>query len=101
MCSIERLLRFPAKYVPAFHAALQEFVARVVSLDPEQRKQQQQSHQQHADEWFIGLCGNFGAYQLSPRSLSASFLRSLVCVEGIATKCTNTAIALGLARLHG
>jgi DNA replication licensing factor MCM3 len=80
-----RLLRFPTKYVPAFHSALQEFVARVVILDPEQRKQQQQ---QRTDEWFIGLRGNFGAYQLSPRSLSAVYLRSLVCVEGIATKCT-------------
>jgi DNA replication licensing factor MCM3 len=34
------------------------------------------------------LEGAFGAHQVSPRELSASLLRQLVCVEGIVTKCS-------------
>ena len=36
----------------------------------------------------IGLEGNFGTNQVSPRGLLATFLSRLVCIEGIVTKCS-------------
>ena len=35
----------------------------------------------------VGFEGSFGAKHVSPRTLTSSVLGSLVCVEGIVTKC--------------
>lgn len=37
----------------------------------------------------ISTLGSFGHQHVSPRGLLASYLRTLVCVEGIVTKCTS------------
>ena len=36
----------------------------------------------------IGVEGSFGSHHVSPRGLTATLLNSLVCVEGIVTKCS-------------
>lgn len=37
----------------------------------------------------LGTRCSFGHQHVSPRGLLASYLRTLVCVEGIVTKCTS------------
>ncbi|KAM8966436.1 maternal DNA replication licensing factor mcm3 isoform 2-T2 [Pelodytes ibericus] len=61
----------------AFQRALKELVA---SIDATYAKQ--------FDEFSVGFEGSFGAKHVSPRTLTASFLGNLVCVEGIVTKCS-------------
>ncbi len=39
------------------------------------------------EEFHVGFEGSFGSKHVSPRTLSARFLGSLLCVEGIVTKC--------------
>ena len=39
------------------------------------------------EELHVGLEGSFGSKHVTPRSLSAAHLGSMVCVEGIVTKC--------------
>lgn len=38
------------------------------------------------EEFHVGFEGSFGSKHVSPRTLSARFLGSLLCVEGIVTK---------------
>ncbi|KAM4689772.1 maternal DNA replication licensing factor mcm3 [Discoglossus pictus] len=63
--------------VIAFQRALKELVA---SIDATYAKQ--------FEEFNVGFEGSFGTKHLSPRTLTAHFLGSLVCVEGIVTKCS-------------
>ena len=37
---------------------------------------------------YIGFTGAFGAHQLSPRDLRSTHLGTLVCVEGVVTRCS-------------
>ena len=73
------VLRKPAEYLPPFEEALREVLT---SQDPAFAKQVPLSLVR------IGVQGSFGAHHVSPRGLNASLLNSLVCVEGIVTKCT-------------
>ncbi|KAJ8276841.1 hypothetical protein GJAV_G00068510 [Gymnothorax javanicus] len=61
----------------AFQGALKDLVA---SIDGTYAKQ--------FDEFHVGFEGSFGSKHVSPRTLTARFLGSLVCVEGIVTKCS-------------
>ncbi|XP_061562970.1 DNA replication licensing factor MCM3 [Cololabis saira] len=61
----------------AFQRALRDMVA---SVDGTYAKQY--------EEFFVGLEGSFGAKHVSPRTLTARLLGSMVCVEGIVTKCS-------------
>ncbi|KAM8831779.1 DNA replication licensing factor MCM3 [Spinachia spinachia] len=61
----------------AFQRALKEFVA---SVDATYSKQY--------EEFFIALEGSFGAKHVTPRTLTSRLLGSMVCVEGIITKCS-------------
>jgi DNA replication licensing factor MCM3 len=38
-------------------------------------------------DYTVGLEGHFGAHEITPRELAASFIGQLVLVEGIVTKC--------------
>ncbi|CAF0735580.1 unnamed protein product [Didymodactylos carnosus] len=40
------------------------------------------------EEFYIGLEGSFGALHLSPRTIHASYIGKIVCVEGIVNKCS-------------
>ncbi|XP_068432978.1 DNA replication licensing factor MCM3 isoform X2 [Clinocottus analis] len=61
----------------AFQRALKDFVA---SVDGTYAKQY--------EEFFIALEGSFGTKHVTPRTLTARLLGSMVCVEGIITKCS-------------
>ncbi|KAF5304351.1 hypothetical protein FQA39_LY09730 [Lamprigera yunnana] len=61
----------------AFQRALKECIGNVA---PESVKEK--------EEFFIGFEGSFGNKHVTPRSLHAKFLGSLVCIEGIVTKCS-------------
>lgn len=61
----------------AFQRALKDLVA---SVDATYAKQY--------EEFFIGLEGSFGNKHVSPRTLTSRLLGSMVCVEGIITKCS-------------
>uniref|UniRef100_A0A3Q1GB22 DNA replication licensing factor MCM3 n=2 Tax=Acanthochromis polyacanthus TaxID=80966 RepID=A0A3Q1GB22_9TELE len=61
----------------AFQRALKDLVA---SVDATYAKQY--------EEFFVGLEGSFGSKHVSPRTLTSRLLGSMVCVEGIITKCS-------------
>ncbi|XP_034018145.1 DNA replication licensing factor MCM3 [Thalassophryne amazonica] len=61
----------------AFQRALKDLVA---SVDATYAKQ--------TEEFFIGLEGSFGSKHVTPRTLTSRLLGSMVCVEGIITKCS-------------
>ncbi|XP_074542042.1 DNA replication licensing factor MCM3 [Halichoeres trimaculatus] len=61
----------------AFQRALKDLVA---SVDATYAKQ--------FEEFFIGLEGSFGTRHVTPRTLTSRLLGSMVCVEGIITKCS-------------
>ncbi|KAM9383454.1 DNA replication licensing factor MCM3 [Phaethornis superciliosus] len=72
-----RLLSHAFEELIAFQRALKDFVA---SVDATYAKQY--------EDFYIGLEGSFGSRHVSPRTLTASFLSCIVCVEGIVTKCS-------------
>uniref|UniRef100_A0A8C9QSM9 DNA replication licensing factor MCM3 n=1 Tax=Scleropages formosus TaxID=113540 RepID=A0A8C9QSM9_SCLFO len=61
----------------AFQRALKDMVG---SVDATYAKQH--------EEFFVGLEGSFGSKHVTPRTLSSRLLSSIVCVEGIITKCS-------------
>ncbi|KAM4632810.1 DNA replication licensing factor MCM3 [Polymixia lowei] len=61
----------------AFQRALKDLVA---SVDATYAKQY--------EEFFIGLEGSFGTKHVTPRTLTSRLLGSMVCLEGIVTKCS-------------
>lgn len=73
------LIRRPAEYLPPFEEALREVVQQ---NDPTYAKTVSNALLK------IGVQGSFGSHHVSPRGLGAPLLNSLVCVEGIVTKCT-------------
>ncbi|XP_041466825.1 zygotic DNA replication licensing factor mcm3-like [Lytechinus variegatus] len=72
-----RLLNEAHEEVACLQRALKEFVT---SADTAYGKQH--------DDFFVGFEGSFGAKHVTPRTLAASYLGNLVCVEGIVTKCS-------------
>lgn len=60
----------------AFQRALKDLAA---SVDATYAKQH--------EEFYIGLEGSFGSKHVTPRTLTSRLLGSMVCVEGIITKC--------------
>jgi len=74
-----RLIRRPNAYMVALQQAAKE-VAQ--NIDPSFSKFLSKTDLQ------VGFEGSFGHHHVSPRGLLSSFLCSLVCVEGIVTKCS-------------
>ncbi|MCJ8743516.1 hypothetical protein PDJAM_G00094810 [Pangasius djambal] len=72
-----KLLNNAFEELLAFQRALKDLVA---SVDATYAKQ--------FEEFFIGLEGSFGSKHVTPRTLTSRLLGSMVCVEGIVTKCS-------------
>lgn len=71
------LLNNSFEEVAAFQRALKEFVG---SIDA--------NYARDAEDFFIGFEGSFGSKHVTARTLSSHLLGSLVCLEGIVTKCS-------------
>ncbi|XP_061742523.1 DNA replication licensing factor MCM3 [Nerophis ophidion] len=61
----------------AFQLALKDLVATVDA-----------TYAKQYEEFNVGLEGSFGSKHVSPRTLTSRLLGSMVCVEGIITKCS-------------
>ncbi|XP_076128400.1 DNA replication licensing factor MCM3 [Alosa pseudoharengus] len=72
-----RLMNNAFEELLAFQRALKDLVA---SVDATYAKQH--------EEFFVGLEGSFGTKHVTPRTLTSRLLGSMVCVEGIVTKCS-------------
>lgn len=71
-----RLLRNPTEYIQPFCDAVTE-VTR--SIDPKFLKE--------GEQVVVGFDGPFVSRRVTPRDLLSQFIGSMVCVEGIITKC--------------
>uniref|UniRef100_A0A0E0DSW4 DNA replication licensing factor MCM3 n=1 Tax=Oryza meridionalis TaxID=40149 RepID=A0A0E0DSW4_9ORYZ len=71
------VIRCPAEYMQPASDAVTE-VAR--NLDPKFLKEGQRV--------LVGFSGPFGFHRVTPRDLMSSFIGTMVCVEGIVTKCS-------------
>jgi len=72
-----RLMNNSFEELMAFQRALKDLVS---SVDATYAKQH--------EEFFVGLEGSFGNKHVTPRTLTSRLLGSMVCVEGIVTKCS-------------
>uniref|UniRef100_A0A671WR33 DNA replication licensing factor MCM3 n=1 Tax=Sparus aurata TaxID=8175 RepID=A0A671WR33_SPAAU len=72
-----RLMSNAFEELLAFQRALKDLVA---SVDATYAKQY--------EEFYVGLEGSFGTKHVTPRTLTSRLLGSMVCVEGIITKCS-------------
>ena len=48
----------------------------------------------------VGFSGPFGFHRVTPRDLMSSFIGTMVCVEGIVTKCIDSLCLSGKKQLH-
>jgi DNA replication licensing factor MCM3 len=62
-----------------FQKALKEFVTAADA-----------TYSKNFDEFHVGFDGSFGSHHVSPRTLTSLYIGTMVCVEGIVTKCKNT-----------
>ncbi|XP_062191035.1 DNA replication licensing factor MCM3-like [Phragmites australis] len=72
-----RVIRSPGEYMQPASDAVSE-VAR--NLDPKFLKE--------GERVMVGFSGPFGFHTVTPRDLMSSFIGTMVCVEGIITKCS-------------
>ncbi|CAN1808534.1 DNA replication licensing factor MCM3 [Linum perenne] len=72
-----RILKNPSEYIQPFCDAATD-VAR--SIEPQFLKEGEQVH--------VGFEGAFVSRRVSPRELLSEYIGSMVCVEGIVTKCS-------------
>ncbi|KAL7747634.1 MCM DNA helicase complex subunit [Sorochytrium milnesiophthora] len=77
----QNLLRLPMDYLPAFDKALRDIV--MTAYNPVKDRPMQD-----AQVYYVGLRGAFGEHHVNPRTLNASHLGQMVCVEGIVTRCS-------------
>jgi DNA replication licensing factor MCM3 len=97
-CSLaDRLLQSPSEYFQPFTDAVEQATR---NADPK--------YLQDGEEIFLGFEGQFGFHKLTPRELLSPFLGTMVCVEGIVTKCmfhpclpSSLALALDGQRILG
>ncbi|KAJ9508194.1 hypothetical protein QJQ45_021561, partial [Haematococcus lacustris] len=78
---LQSLLTRPAECLPAFEDALNDYIKS--GVDPTLIKLLGTDEEIH-----IGLKGDFGRHEVSPRELTSSCLGQLVCLFGIVTKCS-------------
>ncbi|GFR50760.1 hypothetical protein Agub_g13027 [Astrephomene gubernaculifera] len=78
---LQQLLQKPLECLPAFEDALQNFIKS--GVDPVLLRLLEETGNTHIS---IGLKGDFGRHEVSPRELTSAFLNKLVAVFGIVTK---------------
>lgn len=95
------MLRDPQDFIPFFEESLRDYINQnnitPSSLQGSADEPQKEQDARRLASYRIGFEGSFGANYVSPRTLCARFLRSLLCVEGIVTKCTTTHRRWGFA----
>ncbi|KAL9232259.1 hypothetical protein vseg_007387 [Gypsophila vaccaria] len=74
---IRRMLRSPSEYMQPFADAVTEVTK---SIDPKFLKE--------GETVSVGFDGPFVSRRVTPRDLLSQFIGSMVCVEGIVTKCS-------------
>lgn len=74
------VLNRPSEYIPAMNAALRETVFAV--RDPRIHEVNDN------DPFYVAFKGSFGDHFVNPRTIHASHLSKLVCLEGIVTRCS-------------
>lgn len=74
------VLEHPADYLPAMNSALRETVFAV--RDPRIHEVGEN------DPFYVAFKGTFGDHFVNPRTIHASHLSKLVCIEGIVTRCS-------------
>ncbi|PKU76028.1 DNA replication licensing factor MCM3 homolog 1-like [Dendrobium catenatum] len=74
-----RLIRNPGDFIQPISDALTEVTRNV---DPKYLKE--------GERVLAGFSGPFGFHKVTPRDLMSSFIGSMVCVEGIVTKCMSS-----------
>ncbi|CAL5213813.1 unnamed protein product [Lathyrus oleraceus] len=72
-----RILRNPSEYMQSFCDAVTDAVR---AIDPKYLKE--------GEHVLVGLEGPFVSRRVTPRDLLSEFIGSMVCVEGIITKCS-------------
>jgi hypothetical protein len=72
-------LNKPMRYIPPFEDAFKEYIRSNSAPD---------KHPSPKLVYHIGFSGSFGSNRVNPRTLIATFLGKMVCVEGIVTKCS-------------
>lgn len=71
-----RILKNPSEYMQPFSDAVTDAAK---SIDPKYLKE--------GEQLLVGFEGPFVSRRVTPRELLAEFIGSMVCVEGIVTKC--------------
>lgn len=74
------ILNFPADYLPAIDKALHDTVLAV--------RNPRIHHIADSDSFSVAFRGSFGDHLVNPRTIKAIHLSTLVCVEGIVTRCS-------------
>ncbi|KAJ1659435.1 MCM DNA helicase complex subunit [Dispira simplex] len=77
----DEIIKYPSDYIPAFEKAVQEVTKTLTNnqIDPKTGAPL---------ALHVGFKGSFGEHHLNPRSVRATFLGQLVCIEGIVTRCS-------------
>lgn len=74
-----RIIRTPSEYIQPLCDAVTDATR---GIDPKYLKEGEQVH--------VGFEGPFVSRRVTPRELLSEFIGSMVCVEGIVTKCKTT-----------
>lgn len=74
-----RTLRSPSECLPAFEDAIKELARNDSTLT---------KLLSDRDELHVGLKGDFGRHEVSPRELTSDRINQLCCIFGIVTKCS-------------
>jgi DNA replication licensing factor MCM3 len=69
-------MRNPGEYIQSISDALTEVTWN-----------KRPKHLREGQRLLVGFSGPFGFHKVTPRDLMSSFIGSMVCVEGIITKC--------------
>ncbi|KAF3329720.1 DNA replication licensing factor MCM3 [Carex littledalei] len=72
-----RIIRNPGEYIQPISDALTEVT-----------RNKRPKHLREGQRLLVGFSGPFGFHKVTPRDLMSSFIGSMVCVEGIITKCS-------------